>query len=286
MRPIIRIAHAGWATLVLFAAFAQAQISPGPLSRAHQALEGATKCATCHNFGLSNRGLKCLDCHAEIHRQVLTRTGFHARVYNASQSQADCARCHLEHNGRQFPLVQFDRQKFDHAGLTGFALEGKHRELMCSGCHNTAHVQTAARSEIKLKDLNKTFLGLGSQCTACHSDVHGGQLGPDCLHCHSQDAWKPAAGFNHSRTGFPLTGLHQNVTCEKCHGARPGELVARYKGLAYGSCQNCHNDPHRGAFQDAKFGGTCQTCHTTAGMEIYPEQLGLRSSKHHFSPAW
>ncbi len=37
-----------WIVLILVGPI-RAQISPGPLSRAHQDLEGATKCATCHN---------------------------------------------------------------------------------------------------------------------------------------------------------------------------------------------------------------------------------------------
>ncbi len=274
----------GWSFLLLAALPARAQISPGPLSRAHQSLEGATKCTSCHSFGLSNRGLKCLDCHAEIHRQVLLHTGFHTLVYKASQSQEDCARCHAEHNGRQFPLTQFDRQKFDHAGFTRFELEGKHRELACSACHNASHVQQSVRADIKLKDLNRTFLGLGRQCTSCHRDPHLNQLGDNCVRCHSQDVWKPAGGFNHARTAFALTGLHRDVACEKCHGPKPGESAAapKYKGLAFAACQNCHNDPHRGAFQEAKFSGTCQSCHTTAGWKTISNSSGFNHESTQF----
>jgi hypothetical protein len=252
------------------------QISPGPLSRAHQQLEGTTKCASCHNFGEGTRGFKCLECHTEIRRRVEAREGYHRWAYNQSPSQTDCARCHLEHNGRQFPLTRFDNKKgFDHKGFTGFALEGKHTALACEGCHNFSKIPMAARAEIEVKDLNKSFLGLSKECTSCHRDQHAGQLGSDCLRCHSQDAWKPAAGFSHFRTAYPLTGLHQNVSCEKCHGPKPGETTAKYKGLPFAGCQSCHQDPHKGAFQDAKFQAACDKCHTTAGWKSNQPSLNF-----------
>jgi hypothetical protein len=198
---------------------------------------------------------------------VEEHTGYHAKVYNPSPNQTDCAYCHMEHNGQKFVLTKLDRKKFEHRGSTGFALEGKHAQLSCEQCHNATHIAAAARGEIKIKDLNKTFLGLGKECLSCHQDPHAGQLGAECLRCHNQDAWKPAEGFNHFRTGFPLTGLHANVTCEKCHGPRPGQAMARYKGLPFTECQNCHTDPHKGAFQDASFKGSCQSCHSTAGWK-------------------
>ena len=254
----------------IFAESAFGQISPGPLTHAHADLEGSVKCATCHNFGLGNRGLKCLDCHAEIRRRVDERIGYHARAYNPSAAQIDCARCHQEHNGRQFAITKLDRNKFEHKGLTGFALEGRHAQLKCEECHTPAKILAAAKAEIKMKDWKRTFLGLGKECTSCHKDEHNGQFGNECLRCHSQDAWKPATGFDHGRAQFPLTGLHQNVTCEKCHGPNPGETTPHYKGLAFAGCQNCHVDPHKGAFAAAKVNGqarTCQSCHTTGGWK-------------------
>jgi hypothetical protein len=266
----------GWgAAVFLMTAGAQAQISPGPLSRAHQTLEGATKCASCHNFGTGNRGLKCLDCHGEIHRQILLNRGLHALAYKASASQEDCARCHLEHNGRQFPITQFDKQKFDHAGLTRFALEGKHRELACSACHSPVHIQAAFRADIKMKDLNRTYLGMGRECTDCHRDPHNGQLDQNCTHCHSQDVWKPAGGFNHSRTAYALTGMHRDVACEKCHAPAPGHTEPKYKGVVFASCRDCHNDPHHGAFETAKFSRDCQGCHTTGGWKTIASSSGF-----------
>jgi len=238
-----------------------AQISPGPLSKAHQQLEGVTNCVTCHNFRAGARALKCLDCHAEIKRRINEHTGFHAHAYKPSPDQTDCARCHAEHNGQKFPLIRLERQTFNHAAETGFALEGKHRAQKCEACHNAQKIPAAARAEIKMKDPNQSFLGLKRECLTCHQDKHQGQLGPNCTRCHGQEDWKAVTAFNHSQTHFPLTGLHQQVACIKCHPAM------QFKGVAFAGCQNCHVDPHRGAFQEAKFRGGCDSCHSTNGWK-------------------
>ena len=194
--------------------------------------------------------------------------GFHSREYKASASQADCARCHAEHNGLKFALRRLDKNSFDHLAKTGYALEGKHRQQACEKCHTVKNIAAAARSEIKLKDLNHSLLGLRQECASCHEDPHRGQLGTDCAHCHTnQDAFKPASGFNHANARFQLTGLHEKVTCQKCHGPREGEKSAQYKGLNYSSCQGCHTDPHRGGFQEVRFQGSCDSCHNTNGWK-------------------
>ena len=248
-------------------AVAQAQISPGPLSHAHQQLEGITKCASCHAFGSSTRGFKCLECHNEIQRRVEAKTGFHARAYKPSAGATDCMRCHQEHKGPTAALIRLDRQNFDHLAQTGFELVGKHREQKCGSCHTAAKIPSAARAEIKEKDLNRSFLGLGRECLSCHKDQHQGQLGADCLRCHTQDGFKPASGFHHGETRFPLTGQHQTQSCQKCHGPKPGQETAQFKGLSFSGCQSCHTDPHSGAFQDVKFRGSCDTCHNTGGFK-------------------
>ena len=136
-------------------------------------------------------------------------------------------------------------------------------------------IEASVRGEVKIKDLHRTFLGLGTQCTACHSDPHAGQLGAACTNCHSQDAWKPASNFDHTRTAFPLTGRHQSVGCQKCHAPQAGSTAPRYKGLSFSACENCHQDPHRGAFQEAAFRGRCESCHTTGGWKALRTESGF-----------
>jgi hypothetical protein len=254
-------------TAALFAFPAAAQISPGPLSRAHQQLEGVGKCASCHALGSNSKGFNCLECHAEIRKRIEAHTGMHSRAYKSASGQADCARCHMEHNGVAFVLTRIDRNGFDHAAQTGFTLVGKHREQKCENCHNSRKIAPAAKAEIKIKDLNHSFLGLRRECLGCHEDQHKGQLGTDCTHCHNQDAWKPASSFNHTSARFQLTGLHQNVACQKCHVPPPGEKTGPFKGLSFAACSSCHNDPHKGAFQAVLTRSACDTCHNTNGWK-------------------
>src|SRR3982074_3297573 len=74
--------RASWFAVCFFvlSAAACAQISPGPLARPHQSLNGATNCSSCHKFG-GQAALKCLDCHAEIGAHLRARKGLHA-TYN------------------------------------------------------------------------------------------------------------------------------------------------------------------------------------------------------------
>jgi len=250
------------AVVLLLPASLAAQISPGPLSRAHQALNGATNCTACHRLGAGEANFKCLDCHNEIASRLSVGKGLHASYHIAPGSSKDCVRCHSEHNGEDFPIVKWDRNAFDHR-QTGYALEGKHSGLICNRCHTAEHVAGSARALIKVKDLNKTFLGTSTACVSCHQDQHNGRLGQTCERCHSFNDWKSVnvAAFDHSKTRYPLTGLHADVTCQKCH--TPGaDSKPRYVGIAFSKCADCHSDPHRGSFAQ-----TCQSCHNTNGWK-------------------
>ncbi len=240
---------------------ATAQISPGALSRPHQSLNGAANCTTCHKLGGEPR-YKCLECHTEIACRLAARKGVHATYHlNPGDSQG-CVHCHSEHNGEDFPLIKWDPKTFDHR-QTGYALEGKHAGLECSRCHMAQHVSPAERSAIKVKDLNKTFLGVSPSCTTCHQDKHDGRLGPNCLQCHNYNDWKTVnvSEFDHSRTRYPLTGLHVQVACAKCHTPGP-DNQPRYAGIAFSKCSDCHSDPHHGSFPQG-----CRACHNTGGWK-------------------
>ena len=237
-----------------------AQISPGELSKAHSSLEGALECAQCHTFGAGRPEFKCLECHSEIRERISAKQGYHARVADLSSREANCARCHSEHNGRDFDLIRWptSRDKFDHREA-GFTLEGRHASLNCQQCHRAQNLAPPKKVSAP-KNPSHTFLGLSPRCVSCHRDIHQGALGTECSQCHSAAAWKPVSQFNHDSTKFSLTGLHQKVACDKCH--RPSSsssAVAKFKGIAFSDCTPCHADPHKGAFVAA-----CGSCHTTA----------------------
>ena len=253
-----------FAGLLLASSSAQAQISPGPLSKAHESLNGATQCATCHQFGTSTPTFKCLECHKEIAGSLSANTGYHAQLGMKNPNGRDCVRCHLEHNGVDFTLVHWEpaQKQFDHK-LTGYPLVDKHAGVACEKCHMPAHMIPSVRALIREKDLTRSFFGLSKDCVSCHQDPHKGQLGPDCTSCHNIVDWKQANQFDHSKTKYPLTGLHAKVACEKCHFPSGPDKTVKYKGLKFDACTDCHTDPHKDAFK-----GTCESCHTTSGWKI------------------
>ncbi len=176
---------------------------------------------------------------------------------------------------------------FDHT-RTGFELKGKHRTLDCARCHDPRRItDPVVLATLQKQPDRKTFLGQPKTCEACHFDEHRGQLGVDCQRCHTEDTWKPARGFDHARTAYPLTGRHVRVDCAKCHlpqeqaaegvpsTVTPPVNPARYlkfKGVAFQQCTDCHKDPH----QD-RFGPECSKCHTTDDWKRVSGQMGQRA---------
>jgi hypothetical protein len=239
---------------------AEAQLSPGALSRPHQALEGAANCLKCHAPGRGVAPAACLACHGALRARIDAGKGLHARPGHAA-----CERCHIEHHGRDFELVfwgKAGRSAFDH-GQTGFALDGRHTGLSCESCHRPGNVRDEAALAAGGASPGRTFLGLSTACRSCHADPHQGQFkDAACSTCHATSGWRPAGGFSHAQTRFPLTGRHVRVACEGCHppGAKEAPGARRFGPVAFATCASCHRDPHEG-----RLGGGCAACHTTEG---------------------
>jgi len=251
------------------------QISPGPLSQAHQSLSGTSQCASCHQFGSSTPTFKCLDCHREVAQRLSAHDGYHARLELKNRNGKDCVRCHLEHNGADFPLVHWEPslKQFDHR-QTGYPLEGKHAGLSCEQCHTPQKMVPADRALVKYGDPKKSFFGLAAECQTCHTDPHKGQLGSNCTQCHTVFDWKSARQFDHAKTRYPLTGAHVQVACERCHRPDHPGGEARYKDMRFDRCTSCHLDPHHGAFQQR-----CEECHTTANWKRILPSFSFDHSK-------
>jgi hypothetical protein len=80
-----------------------AQISPGPLSRAHQSLSGATQCTSCHKLAAGAASFKCLECHSDIAGRMAAKRGLHASFGAVSTSQKECATCQPSTMARTSP---------------------------------------------------------------------------------------------------------------------------------------------------------------------------------------
>lgn len=237
-----------------------------PLAGKHRRVQ----CLTCHEVRLvTDAAVKermakdkhatflglptaCAQCHFDEHRGQL------------GEASPDCKKCHVETGFK--PAPGFDHAKSD------FALTGKHQKVDCDKCHKKVLDAEgkggfpAARSEsfLRFKPIEH------ASCTACHKDPHEGRLGADCTRCHQTGGWQdlregaaPAAGAAafHDKTRFPLRGAHVQVACKVCHGPFPGEK-AKFKGLQFERCSDCHLDAHAGQLARGPKAGDCDRCHT------------------------
>jgi hypothetical protein len=213
--------------------------SPGPLAAGHADLDG--KCDACHVPFKGIPAERCLACHAPVKARITAGQGLHAR---AASDGKKCSACHTDHRGRGAPITPaVARAGFDHAAQTGIALDGKHAQAACTGCH-TPGPRGAPR-----------WLGLPapSACASCHADIHvnqkGGTLGPDCARCHSTRGFRPSTKTLADHK-VSMEGGHAGLPCASCH-ARGAALKAT------STCGDCHDQPHGGTT------APCGKCHNT-----------------------
>lgn len=256
---------------LLFAApaAAGAQISPGPLAKAHHDLDGPTQCAKCHGLRREPMARLCLDCHKDIAWGIDRNRGLHAR-----EQKKPCASCHPDHAGVNFALIAWNEgsaSKFDHA-RAGWPLEGKHAGAKCESCH-AMKFRVSPAAALSKRTGSAGWLGLETACVSCHrdDDVHRNALGGKCESCHDARAWKPASAFDHATSNYPLTGKHADVACDKCHlaarlGVKPnaeGKRIPLFKPVPFKECSSCHEDPHKG-----RLSPRCGECHVTRGFNV------------------
>ena len=261
LRKILSAICKIFVVLLFFLNTAYAQISPGDLTSAHSKYEGISNCTKCHVLGKQVQVSKCLDCHSEIKNLIDLDRGYHS---GSEVKGKDCWDCHSEHHGRNFRIVNFNKEKFDH-NKAGYELTGKHAKINCEDCHKLEFIQI---HEVLTR--KNTFLGLIPECRSCHEDIHKGSLGDKCSSCHNTISFKKVENFDHSKAAFKLTGAHLNAPCIKCHPDENinGKKVPKLKGISFSSCENCHKDVHQG-----KFGNDCQSCHLTTNFKIINQKV-------------
>jgi hypothetical protein len=224
-------------------------------------------CTSCHinnNYNLQIVPTDCgnAGCHLTTWQQ--TNAPPHPQAGPAF-AVANCSRCHN--------TTSWITATFNHA-VTGFPLTGAHASTPCALCHvNHNYNLTAANTD----------------CYGCHtsdwtSTQTLGGLVPNhvaaqfpstlCSTCHDTVAWADGQ-FNHSTTGWPLTGAHQMppapgsaiTACTNCHVNNNYSLTA-----ANTACYGCHQSDWNSTqtlgglipnHLAAGFPTTCDTCHTT-----------------------
>ena len=198
------------------------------------------QCADCHiNNNYNITVITCISCHQTDFNNATTpvpHTGF----------PTTCEQCH--------DTVLWTDGKFDHS-TTGFALTGLHTvpPRACIDCHvnNNYNLTSAACVNCHLKDFQATT-------NPNHVSANFPQT---CDTCHDTTNWMDAT-FNHTATGFTLTGMHTVPprACTDCH-------VNNNYSLNSGACVNCHLKDFQGTTNPnhvtANFPQTCDTCHDT-----------------------
>ncbi len=173
----------------------------------------------------------CNSCHDDVHDNNLG---------------TDCKQCHTDRSFTSSSRLQ----RFKHH-RTNFPLKGKHKQVDCFSCHaENASPPTLFQDNLGIPTEN---------CVACHEDVHEGNLGTNCIECHSEESFRIALdldNFNHSLTGFELEGKHEIVDCRKCHISE-----SFTDPLPHSTCAECHTDYHEGEFANVNNTPDCAECH-------------------------
>lgn len=265
--------------------------SPGPISAVHahaEGLDGGAGCAACHGGWSGDMTSACLECHEPIRAQLEQRTGLHGALEPGLA--ASCARCHSEHHGASFALVNdrsFEqagfagRDGFDHAAI-GFPMAGKHLELGCVECHEHADVAELPAGATR-------FLGARRDCRSCHEDPHGGRMGLACATCHQQTSFTERVPDGHERF-LALTGAHERVACRTCHANDSTHALERFghgDGVVARTCADCHDSPHRAALVEGvaaldgvASGLACASCHRPEHTSWHDERLTVTPQQH------
>ncbi len=181
---------------------------------------------------------KCASCHKTRSFLKLSPSCVtcHADSHEGALG-ASCITCHSA-------AVAFKetRQSFDH-GKTKYPLTGAHVKVACAKCH-----------------ANGVFRGVKfATCADCHEDPHQKAFGADCSSCHETATFKTVK-VDHGKTAFPLRGRHAELPCAACH-KEPATKVR----LKAGTCATCHQDPHRGEFEQ-----DCASCHNEKSFRGVP----------------
>ena len=242
----------------------------------HVALNLPTTCEQCHSMDnwmgakfdhLKFTGFALIGAHANLDCSACHAGGKFAGA------PAACVGCHLAdfnktnnppHAQAGFPTTcqtchnssAWDPTTFNHNTFTKFPLTGAHASVACTQCH-----------------INGQFVGTATDCASCHMKDFNGAMSPNhvqsafpttCQQCHNSTSWSGAA-FDHSTTGFTLTGAHVALQCTQCHNTTFSPSGAY--SLTSNACVTCHLKDFQGATTpnhvQSGFAQTCEQCHNT-----------------------
>ena len=199
------------------------------------------QCTDCHvNNNYNITATACVTCHLKDFQN--TTNPNHA----AGGFAQTCETCH---NTTAWSPATFDHSK------SAFPLTGSHQvpPRQCTDCH-----------------INNNYNITSTTCISCHQNDYNNATSPvahagfptTCQQCHDTVLWTDAK-FDHSTTGFPLTGMHTVPPrqCSDCH-------VNNNYNLTSTACVTCHLKDYQGTTNPnhvtSNFPQTCEQCHSTS----------------------
>jgi hypothetical protein len=245
-----------------------------PLLGSHQLspagkVNACTDCHTNNNYTFTSANTDCYGCHQAAWSSTPSFGGAVPNHITAGFPTSLCSQCH--------DTIVWTDSTFNHAN-TGFPLTNSHqiapagKVTGCDQCHNGNYSSLA---------IQPTNCG-NSQChlttwqqtnNPTHSTAGAPFAVGNCSTCHNTITWTTAV-FDHSTTGWPLTGSHQLapagkvVACTDCHIGNNYNLTS-----ANTDCYGCHQTAWNST---PSFGGNvpnhitanfptslCSTCHDT-----------------------
>src|SRR5713226_8196223 len=206
-------------------------------------------CAACHinnNYNLTTQPNDCGNsgCHLTTWQQ--TNNPVHSSA-GAAFGVANCAGCHN--------TISWTTAIFDHS-TTGFLLTNGHANVPCTSCHvNNNYTLTIQPNDCGNSGCHLTRWQ--QTTTPVHSTSGPAFAAVNCATCHTTKGWD-SASFDHSTTGFALTGTHASPSptpCASCH-------VNNNYTLNSTDCMGCH----QAAFQSTTTIGGSVPNHVTSGF--------------------
>jgi hypothetical protein len=216
-----------------------------PLTNGH----ANVACASCHinnNYNLQIAPTDCGNSHCHLTTWRQTNNPVHSSA-GPVFAVANCASCHTTKG--------WDSANFDHTS-TGFLLTNGHANVPCASCHiNNNYTLTIGPTDCGNSGCHLTKW---QQTTnPVHSTSGPAFAAANCATCHTTKGWD-SASFDHSVTGFTLTGTHASPSptpCASCH-------VSNNYTLNSTDCMGCHLSAWNST---PTFGGSVPN-HITAGF--------------------
>ena len=230
-----------------------------PLLGAH----AAAQCEDCHKGAAVGQfqGLStaCISCHRADFQKTTNPN------HVTGQFPQNCQMCHT--------FDSWMGATFNHAGPpANFPLTGAHATIACTACHiNNNYNLTTSPNACGTSGCHLTTWQQTNN--PVHSSAGAPFAAANCANCHNTIAWTTAA-FDHSTTGWPLTGSHQLSPAGKVNACTDCHVNNNYNFTSANTdCYGCHQAAWNST---PTFGGNvpnhitagfptslCSTCHDT-----------------------